>query len=934
MFSFVAVQNPDGCPSDEWNARVARVAAQAFPWAKDLRSTKWASSSGTSRLWAWSNEPSSVTGGVEITQDSARAWLGCGGRGPSCLITSNRITCTTPIARLEPIYYAEQSGNLIVSSRALLIALLLTKTGRLDLDFAALSASFANSYASGSFTTNRTPFAGVHMALPNAKIVAQDRKLYVTDPGNIFSDFGFGVDEPDQHFYRELTNLFLERLEPHVVSVTDLRCPVTGGQDSRLLAAALKALGIKFTATTTGFDNNPDVIIGKKVAAFLGAPHEQVKPETLKSELGNLFAVDVRWAAAYDLLHSDGMLLFDAHSGVMTKRPISDSHFCPQPVLDTAGSEIWRGGYANRRFQWFDPNVSAREITASTIIGTMLTDIFCRNAHFLRPEWRRVQETYAAHWLSPCIERDRPIAAAEKYYLEFEFGRRTPAHNTRNSAASAGFYPFADPGIVERIARLETHFRRDDLLHYNVMKMLAPGVENLPFEMKRWGFEWNGPAKEADRAAWLARAPLIDLLSITAPYGQIYGVWPMRDAVGSDCWRRLSDELFCYEDEQNVWSFLDRNALLQAFTSEQIFTPQLSNLFWGIYGLSVLLSGDWLRAAEIPESIVYTRNDRPWPDIYKDLCAGVGEVEDSAREKLINGIANWLSRMGAEVAPDPVEPRVLLRLEGDPVRENRAWFAPGQGRRLQLSQEANQGSWRVTVEAEAASAPASSYLIFRLGQVASHADVAVSVRYRAKVPSEARCWFSRSTVAGRDDLVGPVLKYEREWQTFEYILSPVGRGLDKAGALELEFLLALPVQTNQVDIDALEINLRPPPDFAVFLRQIEQQLIGDLRSTIRAIRERNGLSEAETDDLMRRAGLYDTRLAPASDYELWRFENWLRETCPQNLAPNDLRKWLMAGRAHWRLLTLCFGLSEDIRRHLLDTAITAAGPLQSASMAM
>ena len=107
------------------------------------------------------------------------------------------------------------------------------------------------------------------MAMPNCKIVAKDRRVYVTDPDNIFSDFGFGTDEPDQHFYRELTNLFLERLEPHVVSAKDLQFSVTGGQDSRLLAAALKALGIKFTARTTGLDNNPDVIIGKRVAASL-----------------------------------------------------------------------------------------------------------------------------------------------------------------------------------------------------------------------------------------------------------------------------------------------------------------------------------------------------------------------------------------------------------------------------------------------------------------------------------------------------------------------------------------------------------------------------------------------------------------------------------------------------------------------------------------
>ena len=153
------------------------------------------------------------------------------------------------------------------------------KQGGPYLDFVALSACFANSYASGGFTTNRTPFAGINMAMPNSNIIMQDRKVHVTDPGNIFSHFGFGTDEPGPHFYRELTELFLERVEPYVLSTKDLELSVTGGQDSRLLAAALKALGVKFTARTTGLDNNPDVIIGKRVAAFLGVPHKQMKPE-------------------------------------------------------------------------------------------------------------------------------------------------------------------------------------------------------------------------------------------------------------------------------------------------------------------------------------------------------------------------------------------------------------------------------------------------------------------------------------------------------------------------------------------------------------------------------------------------------------------------------------------------------------------------------
>src|SRR5207244_10482733 len=100
----------------------------------------------------------------------------------------------------------------------------------------------------------------------------------------------------------------------------------------------------------------------------------------------------------------------------------------------TDGSEIWRGGYANRRFSWFDANASEADITADAATS-IVNDIFCRYARLLKGEFRQEHERYAKEWIKSC--RGKPLAVAERFYLEFEFGR----HNLADVVRSAEYNP-------------------------------------------------------------------------------------------------------------------------------------------------------------------------------------------------------------------------------------------------------------------------------------------------------------------------------------------------------------------------------------------------------------------------------------------------------------------------------------------------------------
>ena len=55
---------------------------------------------------------------------------------------------------------------------------------------------------------------------------------------------------------------------------------LTGGKDSRLIAAALARAGVPARARTYGFPGHPDVVIAAQVARELGLEHEVVEPRT------------------------------------------------------------------------------------------------------------------------------------------------------------------------------------------------------------------------------------------------------------------------------------------------------------------------------------------------------------------------------------------------------------------------------------------------------------------------------------------------------------------------------------------------------------------------------------------------------------------------------------------------------------------------------
>ncbi len=168
----------------------------------------------------------------------------------------------TGLTRVDPVYRADAPGAVVLSDRASWAA---AATGRLrDIDPTLAGAFLSLGYPVGGVT----PFRGVR-ALRGGQIVrVAGGRLRARDDGagTRYEERGTGPDR------------VAAALTDAVRPLGDVELSLTGGKDSRLVAAALVAAGVPFRARTHGFAGHPDVIVARMIAGRLELEHTVTEP--------------------------------------------------------------------------------------------------------------------------------------------------------------------------------------------------------------------------------------------------------------------------------------------------------------------------------------------------------------------------------------------------------------------------------------------------------------------------------------------------------------------------------------------------------------------------------------------------------------------------------------------------------------------------------
>jgi Asparagine synthase len=510
----------------------------------------WRADDGCSALvlWPGSKQPAARS-------HAATIWADQGG-----------LHARTGVTRVDPVYQAAVPGAVVVSDRASWAAAV---AGRLAEPDPVMAAAFLSlGYPVGAVT----PFRGVRALRAQQQLTVTAGRAVVTAA----QVQGPGTDGS----YEAVAAALVDAVRPLVERRVPVELSLTGGKDSRLIAAALTAAQVPFRARTHGFASHPDVIVAAMIARLLGVEHVVTEPRPAAPEQAPDEA-DVLARLRSAVLVSDGMLSAFENVG----RP--DPRVTTAPIQAGGhGGELLRGGYATaawseRRFP--GPSRAWSEARGTELFRRMIT----RRLGLLRPAAAGAYLVSVAPFAAS-LPRG-PLRALDDFYLVNRAGRWSAAARQAYLLREPLVQPFFGDRVVRAARAVPLPDRITDRLHRGVLAALCPELLDLPLAGSGWK---SGPRIPPVRAAANAGAAAADTGAADTGAADAGGAADWRRAYGDQMARLLRDYTLDLGAAGGMFEIVRRSAAERALAPPQ---PD-AHAAWALATLAALLSGDWLNA--------------------------------------------------------------------------------------------------------------------------------------------------------------------------------------------------------------------------------------------------------------------------------------------------------------------------------------------------
>ena len=270
--------------------------------------------------------------------------------------------------------------------------------------------------------------------------------------------------------------------EALVAAVSDLvktgqpvELSLTGGKDSRLVAAALVAAGVPVVGRTHGFADHPDVVVAAEIARRLGIEHIVRTPAAPGQQ------VDVLGRIRATVLVADGMLSAFENVG----RP--DPAASPVITAGGHGGELLRGGYAETAGRSGAAGAGgvraalapARRAARS---AEMLRRLTAKHLGLLRRGPAAGYVASVAPW-SVALARG-PLQALDDFYLVNRAGRWSAAARQAYLLRERLVQPLFDDQVVLAARAVPLADRISGALSAAVLAELCPALTDVPLAGK------------------------------------------------------------------------------------------------------------------------------------------------------------------------------------------------------------------------------------------------------------------------------------------------------------------------------------------------------------------------------------------------------------------------------------------------------------------
>ncbi len=470
-------------------------------------------------------------------------------------VTEGELQAATASTRALSVFHAENDDLHLVGTRALHVHLV-ANAGKVAWNEVALQTMIRQGY----FLSDETPYRGVTALGPSSVITIKDgRRRIASRPLPPALPAPTSARAKRQSI-RRLGDALVAAVEPLQAVPEPVNLALTGGRDSRLMAALLHAGHVPFRATTNGLDTHPDVIIARELAARLRIHHAVIPP--VQTEAKDAVLVPHPSVRTYEVIRAcEGMT--SAYESIVDYRPYST-----MPTMSGQSGEILRGGFLYGQGQTTDRAMRRR-------VG----DFFLKNEPLFTDEANEHARMLAEPWLRRVGEN--PWEVLDHLYVTYRVGRWHAAARVGSLRRGDPVQPFLDNRVVIEALSLDQRWRHSEEVVHELTSRLAPGLQEVELEGKPWRFR-TGQAKAQRR--WWQRKPPVRTSAPPAP--KRGNPWNWRTSPGP----RLSALLGEFVLERaDALTALVRGDALKAFFSEPVVKQPA--LAWNLYTVAALLTG-------------------------------------------------------------------------------------------------------------------------------------------------------------------------------------------------------------------------------------------------------------------------------------------------------------------------------------------------------
>jgi Asparagine synthase len=395
------------------------------------------------------------------------------------------VLARTGITRVDPVFLARAGRATVVSDRATWAAAVAGRLG--DADALLYAGLLGPGYPLGAVT----PFTGVRALGPATSCHVTGGAVTETERAALTGDTVSGADAAAR-----VAAALVEAVTPLRDASAPVELSLTGGKDSRLIAAALARAGVPVRARTYGFPDHPDVVVAAQVARELGLEHEVAQPRTTETARSGgpdgadrgptVQEVDVLGRLRATVLVADGMLSAFENVG----RPDPDAA-ATAIAIGGHGGELLRGGYAK-----IIPGSAARRAAGSAELLRRLT---MRRVPLLRARWRTAYLASLTPWAAAVAAHPQP--GLDDFYLVNRAGRWSAAARQAYAIRSVMAQPFFDDQVVRAARSAPLAERLDDRLVRGAIGALCPALLDIPLAADHWKCDTAKPSARAPGAA-------------------------------------------------------------------------------------------------------------------------------------------------------------------------------------------------------------------------------------------------------------------------------------------------------------------------------------------------------------------------------------------------------------------------------------------------